>query len=64
VNVPRRNKRPPKPPPAIIKRIVQVFEPTEEEVQPTDKLRGYVTVEDYRAMSQQQAVVPSEKEGF
>jgi hypothetical protein len=61
--VPRRNKRPPKPPPAIKQRIVQVFEPTEEEVKPTDKLRGYVTVEDYRAMSQQLAVVP-EEEGF
>ena len=63
--MPRRNKRPPKPPPAIKQRIVQVFEPTEEEIQPTDKLRGYVTVEDYRAMSQQLATtLSSEKEGF
>ena len=58
----RKVKRPPKPPTAIKQRIVQVFEPTEEEIQLVDVKTGYVTVEDYRAMSQQQA--PLEEEGF
>jgi hypothetical protein len=62
--VSRKTKRPPKPPPAIIRRIVQVFEPTEEDLfQITDAPAGYVTVEDYRAATKQEAPL-SEEEGF